>query len=110
MRAIIVGIGEMIVGFTGNFLGILSTPLMPPSLTIIIGLFYILGGLSFLTMRKRGAALGMIFVAAVLLGRAHFVATGISPASGNDAIKIIISGVIALAIIVYVSSQWDKFN
>lgn len=53
--AIIVGIGEMIVGFTGNFLGILSTPLMPPSSTIIIGLCYILGGLSFLTMRKRGA-------------------------------------------------------
>jgi len=69
--AIIVGIGEMIVGFTGNFLGILSTPLMPPSSTIIIGLCYILGGLSFLTMRKRGAALGMIFVAAVLLGRAQ---------------------------------------
>ena len=100
----------MIVGFTGNFLGILSTPLMPPSLTIIIGLLYILGGLSFLTMRKRGAALGMIFVAAELLGRVHFVATGISPASGDDAIKIIISGVIALTIIVYVSSQWDKFN
>ena len=77
--AIIVGIGEMIVGFTGNFLGILSTPLMPPSSTIIIGLLYILGGLSFLTMRKRGAALGMIFVAAELLGRVHFVATGISP-------------------------------
>jgi hypothetical protein len=108
--AIIVGIGEMIVGFTGNFLGILSTPLMPPSLTIIIGLFYILGGLSFLTMRKWGAALGMIFVAAALLGRVHFVATGISPASGDDAIKIIISGVIAVTIIVYVSSQWDKFN
>ena len=70
----------------------------------------LLGGLSFLTMRKWGAALGMIFVAAELLGRVHFVATGISPASGDDAIKIIISGVIALTIIVYVSSQWDKFN
>jgi hypothetical protein len=61
-------------------------------------------------MRKWGAALGMIFVAAELLGRVHFVATGISPASGDDAIKIIISGAIALTIIVYVSSQWDKFN
>jgi len=52
----------------------------------------------------------MIFVAAELLGRVHLVATGIAPASGDDAIKIIIGGVIALVIIVYVSSQWDKFN
>jgi hypothetical protein len=108
--AIIAGIGEMIVGLTGNFLGILSTPLMPSSSTIIIGSFYSLGGLSFPTMRKWGAALGMIFVAAELLGRVHLVATGIAPASGDDAIKIIIGGVIALVIIVYVSSQWDKFN
>ncbi len=78
--------------------------------TIILGSFYCLGGLSFLTMRKWGAALGMIFVAAELLGRVHLVATGISAASGDDAIKIIISGVIALAITVYVSSQLDKFN
>jgi hypothetical protein len=108
--AIIAGIGEMIVGFTGNFLGILSTPLTPSISTVIIGSFYSLGGLSFLTMKKWGAALGMIFVAAEMLGRVHLVAIGIVPASRDDAIKIIIDGVITLAVIVYVSTQWDRFN
>jgi len=108
--AILAGIGETIVGFTGNFFGIFSTPLTPSSSTSIFGSFYILGGLSFLTMRKCGAALGMIFVAAEMLGRVHLVATGIIPASRDDAIKIIIGGVIALAVIVYVSSQWDNLN
>src|SRR5258706_2907983 len=54
--AIIAGIGEMIVGFIGNLLGILSTPLTPSISTVIIGSFYSLGGLSFLTMRKWGLA------------------------------------------------------
>ncbi len=108
--AILAGIGETIVGLTGNFFGSLSTPLTPSSSTSIFGSFYILGGLSFLTMRKWGAALGMIFVAAEMLGRVHLVATGIIPASRDDAIKIIIGGVIALAVIVYVSSQWDNLN
>jgi hypothetical protein len=108
--AIIAGIGEMIVGLTGNLLGILSTPLTPSISTVILGSFYTLGGLSFLTMRKWGAALGMIFVAAEMLGRVHLVAIGVVPASRNDAIEMIIGGVIALAVIVCVSSQWDKLH
>jgi hypothetical protein len=108
--AIIAGIGEMIVGLTGNLLGILSTPLTPTISTVILGSFYTLGGLSFLTMSKWGAALGMIFVAAEMLGRVHLVAIGILPASRVDAIEMIIGGVIALAVIVYVSSQWDKLH
>jgi hypothetical protein len=108
--AIIAGIREMIVGFTGDPLGILSTPLPPSISTVTLGSLYILGGLSFLTMRKWGAALGMIFVAAETLGRVHLVAIGIVPASRDDAIEMIIGGVIALAVIVYVSSQWDKLH
>ena len=59
--ATIAGIGEIIVGLTGNYLGILTHSIPLATSTIIIGAFYSLGGLSILTMRKLGAALGIFF-------------------------------------------------
>src|ERR1700730_1591283 len=56
--AAIAGIGEIVVGFTGNYLGILSHPIAPSMATAIIGALYSLGGLFILTMRKWGAAIG----------------------------------------------------
>ena len=50
--ATIAGIGEIIVGSTGNYLGVLAHSIPPAISTIIIGAFYSLGGLSMLTMRK----------------------------------------------------------
>jgi hypothetical protein len=35
---------------------------------------------------------------------------GIGPSTGGDAIKIAIGGLIALAVIGYVASQWKKFD
>jgi hypothetical protein len=110
LYAIIAGLGEIIVGLTGNFLGILSMPLTPTAETVVVGCFYSLGGISILTLRKWGAALGIAFVAAEILGRAYLVATGIAPANGGDAIKIVVGGIIALGVIAYVWSQWRKFH
>jgi heme/copper-type cytochrome/quinol oxidase subunit 1 len=59
--ATVAGIGEIIVGLTGNYSGILAHCIPPATWTIIIGAFYSLGGLSILTMRKLGAALGILF-------------------------------------------------
>ena len=58
--AIIAGLGEIVVGFTGNSLGILSKNIAPSLSTAVIGAFYSLGGLCLLTMKKRGAALGIL--------------------------------------------------
>jgi hypothetical protein len=57
--AIVAGLGEIVVGFQGNYLGILSKPLPPSLSTVAIGAFYSLGGLFLLTMKKWGAALGI---------------------------------------------------
>jgi hypothetical protein len=38
------------------------------------------------------------------------VVTGVAPAGGIDAIKIVIGGAIALALIIYVLAQWKKFD
>ncbi len=54
------------------------------------------------------AGFGEIVVGFV--GRIYLVATGVAPSSGADAIKIVIGGAIALAIILYALSQWNKLD
>jgi len=108
--AIVAGVAEIIVGGTGNFLGILSKPLEPSAMTVLVGACYCLGGAFILTPKKWGAALGMAFIAAEILGRIYLVATGVAPSSGPDAIKIGVGAAIALALIGYVASQWRQFR
>ncbi len=109
--AVIAGLGEIVVGFAGNYLGILSHSIAPSFAAGLTGLFYSLGGLSVLVTRKKwGAAFGMLFIGAEILGRVYLVATGIAPASGPDAVKILIGGLIALALIVYIAFKWKSFN
>jgi len=109
--ALIAGLGEVAVGFTGNYLGILSHGLTPSFSTGVVGIFYSLGGLFLLITRKKwGAVLAMSFIGAEILGRIYLIATGIAPASGADAIKILIGGLIALGLIVYISTKWRSFE
>jgi uncharacterized membrane protein len=98
--AILAGLGEIVVGFTGNYLGILSTSIRPAFSTVIIGAFYSLGGLALLITRKKlGAVLSIIFIGAEILGHVYLVMSGVAPSNGTDAVKIFIGGAIALALI-----------
>jgi len=108
--AIVAGLGEIIVGVTGNYLGILSKPLEPFAVIVLVGACYSLGGVFILTLRKWGAAFGMALIAAEIFGRIYLVATGVAPSTGPDAIKIAVGAVIALALIGYVASQWRRFR
>jgi hypothetical protein len=118
--AIACGVGEIIVGFTGDYLGILARPIppspaisrhLPPSpATTIVGAFYGIAELCLLTMRKLGAALGMAFLGAEILGRVYLVAAGIAPAHGADAFKILAGGVIAFALILYTGARCKDFQ
>jgi hypothetical protein len=54
--------------------------------------------------------LGIFFIACEVLGRLYLVMIGIAPSTGGDAIKIVIGGLIALAVVGYVASQWKKFD
>ena len=109
--ATLFGLGEVVVGFAGNYLGILSKGIAPANSTIVVGAFYILGGACLLlTRRKWGAALGMLFIAAEILGRIYLVTVGIAPSSGPDAIKILIGGIIAAGFILYIASAWHSFE
>jgi hypothetical protein len=108
--AIASGINEVVVGLTGNFLGILSKPIPPSFATVAVGAFYSLAGLSLVTMKKWGAGLSILFLSAEILGRIYLVVRGIAPSKGGDAVKVLIGGLIALALIVYVGFQWKKFD
>ena len=108
--AIIAGLGEIVVGFTGNYLGILSKNIKPTFSEVLIGALYSLGGLSLLTMKKWGAALAIFFIGAEIAGRVYLVVSGIAPSTGPDAVKILIGGAIALGLILYVCSQWKRFE
>jgi hypothetical protein len=55
---------------------------------VVIGAFYSLGGLCLLTMKKWGAALGILFIGAEILGRVYLVMAGIAPSTGPDAMRI----------------------
>jgi hypothetical protein len=63
-----------------------------------------------LTMKKWGALLGILFISGEILGRVYLVMSGIAPSKGGDAFKILVGGAIALAVILYVCSQWKKFD
>jgi hypothetical protein len=106
--AIIAGVGETIVGVTGNFFGILSKNMEPAFSTAVIGAFYSLGGLFLLITRKKwGAALSIAFIGAEILGRVYLVMAGTAPSSGIDSVKIVIGGVLALALMLYIG--WRSF-
>ena len=108
--AIFAGIGEILVGLTGNYLGILSRSIPPALSTVVIGAFYSLGGLSLLMTRKKwGAVLSIIFIGAEVFGLVCLVATGIAPSHGPDAINIVIGGAIALGLIFYIGLKWKCF-
>ncbi len=108
--AIIAGLGEIVVGFTGNYLGILSKSIAPAFSTAMVGAFYSLGGLSLLITRKKwGAVLSIIFIGAEILGRVYLVMTGIAPSNGTDAVKIVVGGAIALTLVLYIGLKWKSF-
>ena len=109
--AFIAGLGEIVVGFTGNYLGILGHNMTPSISTGVVGVLYCLGGFFLLITRKKwGACLGMSFIGAEILGRIVLVATGIAPGTGLDAIKILLGGLIALGLIIYILWEWKSFD
>jgi|SRR5215469_14041925 len=106
--ASVAGLGEIIVGVTGNYLGILSKSLEPSTVTALVGACYSLGGAFILTSTKWGAAPrhGSDY--------RRDPWTDLScrdgPSTGPDAIKIAVGTAIALALIGYVASQWRRFR
>jgi len=109
--AVIAGLGEVVVGFTVNYLGILDHSMAPSFSTGVVGVLYCLGGFFLLVTRKKwGAFLGISFIGAEILGRVVLVGTGIAPGTGFDALKILLGGLIAFGLIIYIFCKWKSFD
>jgi hypothetical protein len=109
---ILFGVAEVMTSFTGNFLGVFSTS--PSSASTYVGAAagscYVAGGLFTLTMKKWGAALGIVFIGAEIAGRVYLVMSGLYPFNGADAGGIIAGTAIAVVFAVYIALRWNKFN
>jgi len=108
--ALLAGYGEISVGITGNWAGILTTPLRPSISTAVVGSFYALGGLALLTRKKWGLWLGIGFIGAEVVGRFYLMAVGIAPSHGADFLKILVGATIAVAVIIYLLFKRDYFR
>jgi len=109
---IIFGIAEVATGFTGRFLGGISvtTSTEYTIAAAATGSCYSLAGLFILTMRKWGAALGIAFLCAELLGRIYLVSSGLYPISGTDESAVIAGSMIAVLFALYIGLRWKRFK
>lgn len=74
------------------------------------GLLYMAGGLVTLTLRKWGAALGIVCIGGEILGRVYLVASGLFPLNATNASSIVAGTVIALAFALYIGLRWRRFR
>lgn len=102
---IVFGLGEIWVGFFGNYLGILAKSIPPSAATAVVGSFCFGGLMLLATRRNWGTVLSLLFIACEVMGRAYLIWLGVAPARGPDLVKIIIGGVIAVAIMLYVGCR-----
>jgi hypothetical protein len=90
----IAGMGEVTVGITGNWAGILGKPLQSSVATAVVGSFYALAGLALLvallTRKKWALWLSAGFVAAEFFGRFYLMIIGIAPSHGAGFFKILV--------------------
>jgi hypothetical protein len=107
---IFAGLSEVWVGISGNWMGVLSTPLKPSLRTALVGTFYVAAGISLLSKRRTGALLGIVLILLEVLGRVYLVRIGRYPSSGPDFVKSVVGGVIAILLVVYLVTQWKKFD
>jgi hypothetical protein len=109
---ILFGLAEIVTGFTHNFFGI-STTLGATSTYFGagIGTLYAIGGLLILTMRKWAAALSLICLSFVVIGRVVLVATGLfSLSSFEQTFAIVVGTTIAIIFAIYIGLKWQSFG
>jgi len=106
------GLAEVTTGFTHNFFGI-STASVTASVYAgaAVGVLYAMAGLLILSMKKRAAAIAIVFLIAVIIGRIAMVVTGLYPVDSFKQILAIIVGTSIVAVFaVYIRLKWSSFS
>ena len=106
------GLAEVTTGFTHKFFGISTANVTASAYAgAAAGVLYAVAGLLILSMKKRAAALAIVFLIAVLIGRIAMVVTGLYPVDTFKQILAIIAGTSIVAVFaVYIRLKWSSFS
>jgi hypothetical protein len=109
---ILFGLAEVVTAFTHKFFGVSTAAASAGSYAAAaIGALYSSSGLLVLTMKKRAAALAIVFLIADIAGRAALVATGFYPTDSSKQIFAIVTGTAIVAIFaIYIGLKWKSFG
>ena len=108
---IVFGLAEVVTGFTHNFFDIdAGNSTAVTYVDIVIGILYAASGFLTLTMKKRAAALAIVFLITDVIGRVALVVTGLYPINSFEQTVAIIAGTaIVIIIAIYIRLKWSFF-
>jgi hypothetical protein len=106
------GLAEVVTGFTHNFFGVSTTLGAVSAFSAAgIGALYAVAGVLIWTMRQWAAALALLCLMIVIVGRVALVVTGLFPVSSFEQTFAIIAGTtIAVIFTIYIGLKWRLFT
>ena len=107
---IFAGLSEVWVGITGNWMGLLSKPLKPSFWTALVGTFYVAAGISLLPKEEPVRYWASPSSCLRFLGAFTWSGSACYPSRGPDFVKSVVGGAIAILVVVYLATQWRKFD
>jgi len=109
---VIFGLAEVVTGFRHEFFGLHTAQVgVFTYAAAAIGLFYVVGGLLLLLMKKWAAALAFVLLCADIVGRIALVLAGLYPLdSAVQTFAIIAGTAIAVLFAVYIVGKWATFR
>ena len=105
---VVFGLAEIVTGFTGNFVNLLTlTPnIISTYSAVIIGTIYAIGGLFLITMKKQNAKYALDCLYVVIAGRVLVVLTGLYPLNSVlQVLGIIVGTGLAVIFALYVRAS-----
>jgi hypothetical protein len=109
---IVFGLAEVVTGLSHNFFGISTAKVTASACAgVAIGLLYAVAGVLILSMKRRTAALAIVFLIADIVGRIAMVAMGLYPlGSWKQTFAIVLGTSIVAAFAVYIRLKWSSFS
>jgi cytochrome bd-type quinol oxidase subunit 2 len=109
---IVFGLAELTTSFTHRFFGLSTAQVVTATyLGAAIGTLYPAAGFLVLSMKRRAAAVAVVFLVADIVGRIGMAVTSLYPVDSDKQIAAIILGTSIVAIFaVYIGSKWSTFR
>jgi hypothetical protein len=109
---VVFGLAEVATGFSHHFFGLSTAPIALATYAgASIGFLYAAAGFLILSMKRRAAALAIVLLIAVILGRVSMVLVDLYPVgSFKQGFAILLGTSIVAVFAVYIRSKWSFFS